>query len=1172
MDKKALRDFSVFARTELINQVEVKINNFGIFKDKNGELKIGEDFVLISGKQYPKGYEKSYKKLIAEQDRIGYEMLIEQVAYTWFNRFIALRYMEINDYLPSHIRVLSSEVEGKSEPDIIKYYNESGLDIDTVEIESLLRDKKEEEAFKKLLIAQCNELSTMLPFLFEKINDYTEMLLPDNLLSPTSVLSKLVSDLGEDNFTDVEVVGWLYQYYISEKKDEVIKAKKKYKKEEIPFATQLFTPDWIVRYMVQNSLGRYWIESHPEHEDLKKEWEFYLENPNPEPDFEEKLTPYINKELRVEHIKCFDPACGSGHILVYMFDVLYQIYEKCGYMSKNIPKLIIENNLYGLDIDDRAYQLACFSIIMKGMQYNNRLLRNIEREAEKTEEEGIKLNIASIQETNEFNNDDIIYLAGESLGENYEKTKSFIKHFNNSKIYGSLINIDEFDVKFFNNRLQYIKRNPGRDLFEHKSREKIEQKLDNLIKQAEIMVNVYDVIVTNPPYLSNKYMNTELKEFINKLYTEVNTDLFAAFVSFSMCKIIQNGQIGFITPYVWMYLSSYESLRKNLITNKNITSLVQLEYNAFEVACVPVCTFTLRNYNSNTKGEYIRLSDFKGSENQSIKLLEAINNNVNYRFSIESEKFALIPEYTIAYQASDKILSLFNKCTSLGELYNIKKGIDTGENDVFVRFWFEVNKDNIFLEFNKHSKDIYNFKWYPYLKGGKARKWYGNFDFIVDYENNGSRIKQHKKSTIRNEQYNFRKGITWSDITTNYFSARFFPEGFIRDNRGPAIFGTKDNLYIILSFLCSKLSMVFQDAINQTMCFQVGNLKQLPVVESLFSHRELEVLAKENIEISRSEWDSFEVSWDFRRNPLLNFNESKKTIREAFEEWKILSENRFNQIKHNEEKINEIIIESYGLSCELSAEVNKEEITITMADKLRDIKSFISYAVGCILGRYSLDQEGIVFAGGKFDLSKYTTFKADKDNIMPILQDSYFEYDIVDRFSEFVKVTFGEDTISENLDFIAETLGKKEDESSKDTIRRYFLNEFYNDHVQTYKKRPIYWLIVSGKLKAFSCLIYLHRYNSETLATIRLSYLHELQVKYANEEKQILRLLDNPSLTTAERKKMNKKLQLLKQMQNELLVFDKTLAELASEKIELDLDDGVVENYKKLQPILAKIK
>ena len=1170
MNKTALKNFAINARRELIKKVEAKALKIGITEEniKKAEIE-SSDAIYIDGRQLSKTEKKQRDKLISRINQIGFKRVVEEVAYTWFNRFTALRFMEVNDYLPTGVRVLSSSNPENPEPDIIKEALNIDLEVDKEYVYDLKINNKTEELFKYLIIKQCNDLNKYLPFMFETIDDYTEILFPEGLLAKDSFVRQMIdtSVIPEEDWKNVEIIGWLYQYYIAEEKDRVIKAKKKYKTEEIPYATQLFTPDWIVRYMVQNSLGRYWVESHPEDRDLIENWEFYLENPNPEPDFEEKLAPYINKELKVEDIKCFDPAMGSGHILVYMFDVLFEIYRKCGYLEREIPRLIIENNLYGLDIDDRAYQLACFSVVMKALQYNPRFFRSIERE-------GLTLNLASIQETNHLNDDDIAYIAGESSGENFDRTKEFIEQFKNAKTFGSLIKVGKYDKEFLEERLKYIQNNPAKDIFEEESREKVLTIFPQLIKQADIMIQLYDVLITNPPYMGNRYMNNTLKNFAESNYSDTKADLFAMFIQYGFSRTKRFGHLGFMTPFVWMFISSYEKLRLNIIDNKTISSLIQLEYSGFEEATVPICTFTLRNYKCLLSGEYIKLSDFPGASNQPLKVREAIENpGVYYRYSTPTEVFIEIPGAPIAYWCTQRIREIFNKERKLSEIAEPKTGIQTGNNDVFLRLWFEVSINKIGFNMKEYS-DIkkYGFKWFPYNKGGEFRKWYGNNDYIINLENEGESIKNFSNNyRLREPKYYFKEAITWSFISSSKFGVRYSPEGFLFDVAGSSVFPQKGDTFILTAFLCSKLAFEFLKIQNPTLNFQVENIAKLPIITNIPQNiREIiETICKENIQISKNDWDSYEVSWGFKRHPLISFNEDK-TIKQAFINWSSYTDKQFHRLKANEEKINKLFIEIYGLQKEMLPDVEESEVTIRKANRERDIKSFISYAVGCMFGRYSLDEEGLVFAGGEFDPGRYKTFKVDKDNIIPILSEAYFEDDIVSRFVEFVKVTFGEETLSENLEFIADTLGKKSGETAKETIRRYFLNDFFKDHVQTYKKRPIYWLFTSGKQKAFNCLIYMHRYDKTTLSRIRTDYLHELQTRMDAEKKSLLSIIEGDS-TAQEISKAKRELKALEKKIEELKEYDELLHHMADMQIEIDLDDGVAVNYEKFKGLVAKI-
>jgi type II restriction/modification system DNA methylase subunit YeeA len=1182
MNKSALRTFATSARKELLKKVEAKAMKIGITEDNIKKADIeSSDAIFIDGKQLSKEEKVQRDKLIARINQIGFKQVMEEVAYTWFNRFTALRFMEVNDYLPTGVRVLSSSNPSSADPDMLHEALELDLEIeiDKEYIYELKLNNKTEELFKYLIIKHCNDLNRYLPFIFEKIDDYTEILFPEGVLVKDSFIRQMtdIEIIPEDNWQKVEVIGWLYQYYIADEKDRVIKGKKKYKSEEIPFATQLFTPDWIVRYMVQNSLGRYWVESHPEHRDILENWEFYLENPNSKSGIEEKLASFISKELKVEDIKCFDPAMGSGHILVYMFDVLYVIYSKCGYMEREIPRLIIENNLYGLDIDDRAYQLACFSVVMKALEYNNRFFRNIERE-------GLTLNLASIQETNMLNDEDIAYIAGEKSGVIFKDVKAFIDQFKDAKTIGSLIKVEGYNQDLLETRLEDILNNPANDLFEDEIKRKVLYLLPNLLKQYKIMCKQFDILVTNPPYIGRKFINSVLGSYLKKNYARTKSDVFAAFLEYSFNMVTKNGHIGFMTPFVWMFITTYEKLRNIIINEKNISSLIQLEYSAFEEATVPICTFTLRNSFTRTSGEYIQLSDFVGAKNQPIKTLEAIKNpDVSYRYSCVSEEFNRISGIPIAYWVSGKVREIFENTQKLSEVAKPRVGMFTSDNARFLRFWHEVNINKIGFGFeSREQAQESKLKWFPYNKGGAFRKWYGNNDYVVNWENDGQELKEwgeylNKVSTpagrLNNKEYYFKEGITWSDISSSNFGVRYTGKGFLFDISGSSVFPNKQELYTMLGFLCSKLSFNFLRILNPTMHFQTGNISDLPLkeIEDIEQREKIESLVSDCISKSKEEWDQFETSWNFKRHPLIvNKEDSSSLVKSAFEKMEKLNQERFNQVKVNEEQLNEMFIKIYGLDKEITSDVNDKDITLRKTDREREVKSFLSYAVGCMLGRYSLDKEGLVYAGGEFDTSLYKSYNVERDNILSILSGSYFEDDIVSRFVEFAKITFGEDNLVDNLEFIANAIGRKKGETAKETIRRYFLNDFFKDHVQVYKKRPIYWLFTSGKQKAFNCLIYMHRYDKTTLSRIRTDYLHEYQIRLDAEKKDLLSIIDG-DYTTKEISNAKKELKALDKKVEELKEYDELLHHMADMQIEIDLDDGVVVNYEKFKGLVAKI-
>jgi len=1157
MNKSAIKKFAVQARNQLIKEIDQKAYEIGIEKDKIHKL---ENNAQIHGRTLNSTEINQRNKLIQEIEQKGYEQVIDEVAYTWFNRFVALRFMEVNGYLPTGVRVLSSKTDGKVEPDIIQEALNVDLDIEAEIVHKFEDDNDNNGLYRYLLIKQCNSLNDIMPFIFEKIADYTEILLPNDLLKEGSVIRNLVENIDNEDWQDVEIIGWLYQYYISEKKDEVIQAKKKYKKEEIPYATQLFTPDWIVRYMVQNSLGRYWIESHPEDNELKGKWEYYLENQNQDPKTMEKLEQYLDPNMKIEEVKVFDPACGSGHILVYVFDVLYQIYQKAGYLKEQIPRLIIENNLYGLEIDDRAYQLSCLSVVMKGLEYNNRFLKDIQ-------ENDLKINIASIQETNELNEEDINYLVEGKDKIESKKIKTFIKQFQDAKTYGSLTKIEEFDKEFLISLYQNLKEKYENDLFKEQKRDRLLNILPNLIKQAELInENKYNVSITNPPYMGNRYMNKKLKSYLNKNYKNYNSDLFATFIKYITEKTIQNGQIGLITPYVWMFIHSYEELREFIVENKNISSLIQLEYNAFEVATVPVCTFTLRNYNLEIKGDYIKLSSFKGIKNQPKKTLEAIRDKkVWYRYSTYTKDFNKIPGTPIGYWAHNNLINKFSEHNLLSEYIDVTGSQNiTANNKKYLRKIWEVEKEKI------------NNKWQFYTKGGNYRKWYGNIEYLVDWSEKAKNFyRTNSTSNILDKKYRFREGITYNAISVRGFTARYAGKN-IYDKGGPTFHINNDlNLNYILAFLNTKIGNYIMEILNPTINYQIKDIKNIPIIiAEEKSYNYIISLSETSLNISKRDWNSFEISWDFKKHPLLKYKNDSDTIEESFNNWSEFAEEQFYQLKENEEKLNEIFIDIYGLEDELDPKVKEKNVTVRKADRARDIRSFMSYAVGCMLGRYSLDEEGLVYAGGEFDHSKYKTFKADKDGIIPVLDKEYFDDDIVARFVEFVKVTFGEENLEENLEYIADALiegGTSGQDTARETIRRYFLFDFIKDHTSEYNKCPIYWLFQSdGRGKAFNALIYMHRYDKGTVSRVRTDYLHELQNKIESEKARLQNIIDS-DLSGRQRTQAKKDLETLEKQTAELKEYDQKLNHLANQQIEIDLDDGVKENYAKFDEVLKNI-
>lgn len=1188
MDTSKLKKMAQYVRRQLMNFIEAKI-----------------EFILDVNSIERRESKTAIEALEGLINEIGKEQVVEKVAYTWFNRFCALRYMEVNHY--SKINVISP-VLGQFQPEVLAeakmgYFDENVVSKQNIEkIKGLLNNSitsndPQRDVYKILIVSYCNYYHNQMPFLFEKINDYTELLMPEDLLSGNSVLAYIRETLTPDICKNVEVIGWLYQYYISEKKDEVfadLKKGKKISKENVPAATQIFTPKWIVSYMVENSVGKLWLESHPDNK-LQSQFKYYLESAEQEDDVKAKLEELKNKDLKPQDIKVLDPACGSGHILVTAFSVLFEIYKSIGYQENEIPEMILKNNLYGLDICDRAAQLAQFAVMMKAREYDRNIFNKVK-----------DLHICSIKDTDWID----VWVEKELLqglkDEKYAKEQiDLLKNtFHDAKEYGSILDVKGIDFDFWEERLTFI-RNLAQ---QQNNTPKIKGRLPYTLKQARIMQQQYECVISNPPYMGNKGMSSKLSEYVKKNYKTTKTDFFAVFMEKNYHYTKKNGYTSMITQPSWLFLSSFEDLRTQILDNQNITSLLHMGRGIFGID-FGSCAFTFRKANlKNYNGSYFRLhqrtfqyinpedianlyltakqnhdfvfdfSSYKANAYENDK--EEFENSKPLKIYYEAKQtdFHSIPGSPIAYWASDRVLNLFNN-EKIDNKVLFRQGMATSDNDRFLRYWYEISIhkasfNSSDLQVAKDSK----MKWFPYNKGGSYRKWYGNCEYFVNWENDGKEMKEYTASLpqgmnvrLKSREYYFKPCYSWSKISSGSISFRYYPKGFAFDVAGCCVFECNEYLYYYLGLSNSIITTNIAKLLSPTMNFELDHLKKIPILypKTIEIKEKIDNLVNQNIQISKDDWDSFETSWDFEQHPLLRFKENGK-VEDSFNKWKEYKQEQFNKLKANEEELNRLFIEIYGLQDEITPEVDDKDITVRKADEIREIESLMSYAVGCMLGRYSLDKKGLVFAGGEFNKDNYKTFKADDDAIIPILSEHYFSDDITERFKKFIKIAFGDKYYEENLEYIASVLGKKNNETADDTIRNYFLKDFYNDHVKRYQKRPIYWLF-SSKNGNFNALIYLHRYNKDTVNRILNNYLREYRGKLEqsiHNDKQLL----TSSASDKDKSKAQKEIEIAQKIVNEVTDYERDiLYPLATERKEIDLDDGVKVNYLKFGKALKDI-
>ena len=1219
MNKSAIKNFAIWARNKLIADISYRAGLIGITAEG---ISTALSQSTADTEFYDIGTDKPYsiakeeieqrRKLVEvirrkEKDtdyKTAYKYIIEEVAYTWFNRLIAIRFMEVNDYLPSHVRVLSSDT-GKLEPDMVSSPFDTELEFTSKEEEQILKlksDNRLDELFCMLFIKQCNALNELLPALFEKTADYTELLLNLSVIDRDGVVYKLVHDIDEDDFNvekggQVEIIGWLYQYYNTEPKAQVFgrPSGTKIRKEDIPAATQLFTPDWIVRYMVENSLGRLWVEGHP-NDELKVNWKYYLEEAKQEVEVQEKLDE-IRKEyanLNPEDIKLIDPCMGSGHILVYAFDVLMQIYESAGYGQRDAAKSILKNNIYGLDIDDRAFQLAYFAVMMKARQYNRRILSG-----------EYKPNVYSIQESNGINREQLKYF-GVGLSED-EKEKALgqitalLDTFVDAKEYGSILTVEQYDWELLEHFVEGSD-DAGQISMETVGLDDTARELRQMIAQGKVLGEKYWVTVTNPPYAGSSNLSIKVNNYLKKNYPDSKADLFAVFIERCGQLIIENGYQAMITQHSWMFLGSFEKLRKKMIQNE-IINMAHLGARAFEEIGGEVVQTTAFvqwiNQVEGYKGTYCRLIEPTSQQGKEEMFLGGKN-----RYLSNQDIFLKIPGQPVAYWVSNTFADAF-------ELPNIRNvacaciGMRTGNNDRFLRLWFEIGHNKIGFDRESAVDAVENFdKWIPYNKGGEFRRWYGNHDYVVNWEKDGFEVKENTRQVypqlgenlgwkITNEQYYFKEGISWTVVTSNPCFRRYY-KGFIFSNSGQSVISV-DSLFLdyLTGLLNTKITTSVLNILSPTLGFESGYVNKIPVIIRENKKNYIVEIVNNSICISKTDWDSYETSWDFKYHSLVkktlvqnHLDNEIITVKSQYQLWVSECEQRFKRLKKNEEELNRIFIDIYGLQDELTPDVADKDITVHrifdskegvpepmkgsayIRTKRDEIVSLLSYFIGCMFGRYSLDAEGLAYAGGEWDETKYKRFKPDADNIISISDEEYLEDDIITRLCEWLKVVYGEETLEVNLDFIAEALGNKGN-TSREVIRNYFLNDFFKDHCQTYSvtgsgKRPIYWLFDSGKQNGFKALIYLHRYNADTIGNLRIDYLHRMQRIYESEINRMQDTINNSTNAREVAAATKRKEKLTKQLK-ECREYDERIAHLALSRIKLDLDDGVKVNYKKLQ-------
>ena len=1205
MNKTSLKLFAIEARNELMEKMRTRLDILGITKNGIEKAKVVGREVEINGSLYPR---ESYNSLVRKYKQIGYEELVEESAYTWFNRLTALAFMEANEYIDEKM-IFNNGL--KNEPAIIDNYYEfeffKNLDVDLQKELHNLRDENTPNSIEKLysilMEEKCEDLSNIMPFIFKKKGTYSDILFPTGLLMENSLLVRIREEIGKE--APIELIGWLYQFYNSEKKDEIFAKKERISKENVPAVTQLFTPDWIVKYMVENSLGKLALESTGINESLKTNWKYYIESELDE----------SSEKIKIEDVKILDPAMGSGHILVYAFDLLFEMYENLGWSTKESVLSILKNNLHGLEIDERAGQLASFALMMKAREKFSRLFSVLKRE------ENVKLNTLIIEESNSLSE----RIKKRIKDNNLNNLNKIIQEFEDAKEYGSILKLESIDKEILEREFNILKEsfnnNEQETLIFNEDEMIIDineelELIESLIKQHITLTNQYETVVTNPPYMGGKGFSTKLKTYVEKNYKDSKSDLFAVFIERCNEFTKKNFYTSMITMQSWMFLSSFETLRKNIIEKTEIKSLNHLGTRAFsEIGGEVVSTvaWISKKISPKNEGTYIRLVDYNNAELKE----EEFFNKANY-FQAKQKDFEKIPGSPIAYWVSDKIREIFEKNQKLGDIGEAKVGLQTGDNDRFLRLWNEVNCNKIGYNMSNSQEALESKKkWFPFNKGGEFRKWYGNQEYLVNWENDGYEIKNFydEKGKLRsrpqNTEYYFKESVTCSAISSSQNSIRYCPSGNIFDVNLRVYFLETDKNLKLLSILNSKIFHKFGEILSPTLALNANDLDRIPII-----FNDDIKLVQQNIDISKEEWDSRETSWDFEKLSLIDGEDLKAAFENYCSHWR----DNFVQLHKNEEELNRLFIEIYELQDEMDEKVSFDDITILKKEakiveidnsKAKEfsseserylydrgvslefnkdelVKQFLSYAIGCIMGRYSTNKPGLIMANSddvlELSSNKFfvkdangdirqeveTEFLPDEFGILPITAEKDFSNDIVERVKEFVKFVYGEESLKDNLNFIAEALGNKDNRNPEEILRTYFITAFYKDHLQRYQNRPIYWLMNSGKKNAFSCLFYMHRYEPLTVARVRADYLIHYQEMLENKRKFIERQLYDEDISAKEKKNVEKELKDLDILLKELREYANEVKHIAEQKIPLDLDDGVNVNYEKLEAILKK--